>query len=92
MSFFDWDEANRDHIARHKVTPTEAEEVSLGFPLELDSYIIDGELRVEEVGQTSAGRILKIVSIERERKTRIVTAFDAPYNVKQLFLMSKVIQ
>ncbi len=26
---FDWDKANRSHIARHKVTPKEAEQVLL---------------------------------------------------------------
>ena len=66
--------------------------MSLGFPLELDSYIIDDELRVEELGDTNAGRILKIVSVLRDEKVRVVTAFDAPPNLKQLFLKSKVIQ
>lgn len=27
---FDWDDANEDHIARHGVTPAEAEEVVRG--------------------------------------------------------------
>jgi hypothetical protein len=29
---FDWDESNTDHIARHGVTPVEAEEVIAGDP------------------------------------------------------------
>jgi hypothetical protein len=33
---FDWDEANQDHLARHGVTPHEAEEVVLGDPLDIE--------------------------------------------------------
>jgi hypothetical protein len=34
---FDWDEANIRHIAEHGVLPSEAEEVILRSPLDLDT-------------------------------------------------------
>ncbi len=56
---FEWDEANLRHIALHSVTPEEAEEVLLGLTREVDSYELNGEDRLEEVGITLAGRISK---------------------------------
>ena len=32
---FDWDEANVSHVARHKVSPEEAEQVILNDPVDL---------------------------------------------------------
>ena len=78
MNGFDWDDANRDHIAEHGVPTDEAEEASSGETLFLDAYVIDGELRVESVGSTRAGRILKLVTTDREELIRVLTAFDAP--------------
>jgi len=42
---FEWDEANREHIARHGITPEEFEEGMNGNPLELGSAEIKGEHR-----------------------------------------------
>jgi len=39
---FDWDEANQRHLARHNVTPQEAEEVVLGDPLDTELQTIEG--------------------------------------------------
>ena len=47
---FDWDSANIDHIARHRVTPEEAEQVMLNSPLEIDYQIMDGEERLSLSG------------------------------------------
>ena len=50
---FDWDEANRNHLARHDVTPQEAEEVVLGDPLDIELQTAEGggEERVLHVGR-----------------------------------------
>ena len=63
VSFFEWDEANIEHVASHNVTVCEAEEALSIAPLHLDTYIVDGEIRSEEIGQTAAGRILKVILI-----------------------------
>ena len=77
MFGFDWDDANLGHIALHSVTREEAEEVLNGFAFEVDFYTVDGEERVEELGMTRAGRILKIVTTVRSGLVRVVTAYDA---------------
>ena len=74
MSEFDWDEANTAHIARHGVEPYEAEEVILNNPIDLEFVSRNGEERVHQVGETSAGRVLRIVSTVRTGRIRIVTA------------------
>lgn len=83
---FDWDDANRDHIAEHGVSTVEAEEASSGESLFLDAYVVDNELRVESVGSTRSGRILKLVTTDRDERIRILTAFDAPRSLRQNFL------
>ena len=86
MLFFDWDEANRDHITLHSVTVREAEEVLNGDLLEVDYEDVDGETRVKEVGITAAARILFIVTTIRLGLIRVVTAYDAPKALKTDFL------
>jgi uncharacterized DUF497 family protein len=85
---FDWDDANLAHIARHGVSPEEAEECCFDT-LALDVYPVDDEIRFEELGQTKTGRILKVVTTDRAGKLRIVTAFDATAREKQQFLLSQ---
>ena len=92
MSVFEWDEANVKHIGEHDVSPEEAEEALLLAPLELDSYVVDGELRFEDVGQTEAGRILKVVSTLRDERVRVVTAFDASAHSSRLYLQARMLE
>jgi hypothetical protein len=47
-------------------------------------------LRFEELGETSTGRILKFMTVERGNLIRILTCFDAPSNLKQLNLRTMV--
>jgi uncharacterized DUF497 family protein len=75
MTFFDWDEANIAHIAAHDVLPHEAEEVIENQPLYLDYSVEDGEERYREIGETSTGRVLMILSTLRNERTRVITAF-----------------
>ena len=75
---FDWDEANIKHIARHRVSPDEAEEVLLSDPVEIDYQVADEEERFVAVGLTRTGRFLTLVWTWRGEAIRIVTAFDSP--------------
>ena len=76
MSEFDWDEANLEHIARHAVTRAEVEEVFAGPMVFIDTDTEDGELRIVEIGQAATGRVLKVVTTDRQDKIRVVTAFE----------------
>ncbi len=89
MFRFDWDEANRGHIARHGVTVEEAEEAFNSDTLELGFDFIDEEERIEELGATANGRILRIVTTIRGDKVRVVTAFEAPLLMKLAYLKEK---
>ncbi len=86
MLQFDWDDANREHIAKHSVTPQEAEEALNADTLELAAYEVAGEDRLEELGMTDSGRILLLVTVIRGDRLRVVTAFDASRNQRLDFL------
>jgi uncharacterized DUF497 family protein len=58
---FDWDEANRSHIARHHVTPGEVEEVFENDPFDVGFEIVKGEPRWTSLGHTDRWRILMVV-------------------------------
>ena len=78
MLVFDWDDANRDHIAEHDVAPLEAEQVILNDPLDLDVQVSEAEERYVQVGETNRGRVLRVISTVRGPSVRVVTAYDAP--------------
>jgi uncharacterized DUF497 family protein len=62
---FDWDDENRSHIARHDVTPEEAEQVLLNDPIDGGTQDHEGEERFVEVGMTDAMRILVVITTQR---------------------------
>jgi uncharacterized DUF497 family protein len=86
---FDWDAANLDHIARHEVTQEEAERVILGDPLDIEMQIeedISGEDRLQHLGETATGRILQLMTTWRGGKGRVISAWDAPKQLKLYYL------
>jgi hypothetical protein len=83
---FDWDAANIGHIAAHGVVPEEAEEILLGNPMEVDFDEESGEKRWSYVGETVAGRILRVLFTIRNDHIRVVTAFDPSPLQKRIFL------
>jgi uncharacterized DUF497 family protein len=75
---FDWNEANIRHIAEHDVTPYEAEQVIANDPLDIPPLQVrNGEVRCMQLGETDAGRLLVVITTERDEKLRVVTAYDA---------------
>ncbi len=82
---FDWDEANREHIGRHGVTPEEAEQVLASNPLEIESREHQGELRTVCLGRTEAGRALLVVYTMRNEKIRIITAYPVSRKKRRLY-------
>jgi uncharacterized protein len=87
---FQWDEANRKHLAQHGVTPEEAEEVILGDSLDMELQVADesdAEERLLQLGQTKAGRILQLVTTWRKGMVRVISAWDAPKQLKSCYLL-----
>ena len=82
---FDWDEANVGHLARHGVSPEEAEQAVLNNPLDLGMDVIENEERYLSLGATRRGRIVVVVTTWREERVRVVTAFDAIKRLVQLY-------
>ena len=80
---FDWDEENIGHLARHVITPAEAQEVLFNWQIDLDSYVRNGEERVVQAGETDQGRVLVVVSTIRNGKTRVVTAWPAKERIRR---------
>lgn len=75
-----WDDWNREHIARHRVTVEEVEEVCHGKYKVVESY----RKRLLLLGKTSKGRLLAIVLSPEDRDLRLyegnlyypITAFE----------------
>jgi uncharacterized DUF497 family protein len=84
---FQWDEANRRHIARHDVSMEEFEQVMKNGPLDLHiQYDEDDGLRYEQVGETDRGRILTVITTWRDERVRPVTAWDSSRADKLIYL------
>ena len=87
---FDWDDTNRDHLARHNITVAEAEQVLDSYPVELlvEQHETDG-IRVRFIGETSKGRILILIVTWRGSAIRVITGWDAPNSSKRNFLQGR---
>ena len=86
---FDWDEANIAHITEHGVSSMEAEEVIANRPLDLDYSIRSGEVRLRQVGETSDGRILAVISTIRDARIRVITAYPASRSLRATYVKHK---
>ena len=72
---FDWDFHNRKHVARHLVTPEEAEQALRNDPLVVQFQEDAVEERMLCLGQTNRGRLLAVVYTERGQAIRVVTTY-----------------
>lgn len=86
---FDWNEANIAHIARHQVTPNEAEQVVANDPLDLEIQLREREERIVHLGETDAGRVLFVVVTVRGEKIRVVTAHPANKKAREFYASQK---
>ena len=68
---FDWDDGNRQHIARHGISPEEAEEAVTIAPLDADVQQHESEPRALCFGRTKSGRLLTVLYTERDGKVRL---------------------
>ena len=86
---FLWDAGNIDHIARHDISPEEAEQVVENDPFDIARYLRNGEERLNQVGETDAGRVLVVVTTQRGEDTRVVTAHPADRDMRALYAQMK---
>ena len=86
---FDWDTQNIQHLSRHLVSPSEAEQVIQNRPVDLTSEFRYGEQRIPQIGETDAARILVVVSTLKNNKIRVITAWPANKNYRRYFLSLK---
>jgi hypothetical protein len=82
---FDWDPGNVGHIARHGITPKEAEETVLIEPLDADVQRHKSEDRVLCFGRTASGRLLTVLYAERRGRVRVVTAYEMTRAQQRLY-------
>jgi uncharacterized DUF497 family protein len=82
---FSWDEANVRHLARHRVTPEEAEQCYRNDPLIIDEQYESGEERYLALGETRAARRLAFVFTVRGERIRFVTAYPMTREQEQKF-------
>jgi uncharacterized DUF497 family protein len=80
---------NVRHLARHEISPAEAEQVLINWQIDLDSYTRNGELRVVQAGETDLGRVLVVVSTILNDKIRVVTAWPANEKIRRYFATQK---
>ena len=86
---FDWNADNLKHIARHGITPKEAEEAVLNEPLEADVQPHESEERVLCFGRAKSGRLLTILYTERRGKIRVVTAYEMTRQPQRMYFEGK---
>ena len=86
---FEWDEYNSAHIARHNVTPDEAEEVFSDSENVLDEDVehSNGEQRFLIIGKTEQKRLLYQVFTRRGDRIRVISSRDI--NKKEVELYEK---
>ena len=89
MLLFDWDDENGTHVAAHGVSRAEVEQVVKNEPFDLELQAVKGEERFVQLGETNTSRILVVVSTWRKTLIPVITAFDAPKAMKELYLIEK---
>jgi uncharacterized DUF497 family protein len=82
---FSWDEANVRHLARHNVTPEEAEQCYRNDPLIVEEQYESGEERFLALGENHAARRPAFVFTIRGDKVRFVTAYPMTRDQQQEF-------
>jgi uncharacterized protein len=86
---FDWDEDNVGHIARHGVTPEEAEEALTLAPLDVTRQYYEDEHRFLQIGVTSTTRVLVVVTTWRGDQIRVITARTASPALREFYWLER---
>ncbi len=86
---FEWDEHNLSHIASHRISFQEIEQVIENNPFDIESTFRHGETRTLSIGETNRGRILVVVTTARAERIRVVTAYPAKKRLREFYLREK---
>jgi uncharacterized DUF497 family protein len=92
MLQFDWDPGNISHLAKHDISPAEAEQVILNEPFDIGFDLRDGEERIAQIGETNTGRMLVVITTIRQERIRVVTAFPAKKRLRNFYLTQRKIR
>jgi uncharacterized protein len=82
---FDWDDNNEQHLAKHGISRSDAEDVLSGDHDLLEYQTEGDEERWVAVGVTRAGRILNIVYAVRGEAMRPITGWTADERTVDLY-------
>jgi len=88
---FQWDAGNSAKIwDRHRVMPTECEELFFNRPLIVgsDERHSTGEERLYALGQSDSGRLMFVVFAIRGRLIRVISARDMSRKERRIFRSS----
>jgi len=83
---FDWDEQNEDHLSKHDISRSDAEDVLSGDHILLEYQMEGDEQRWIAVGATRVGRLLVIVFAVRSEAIRPITGWAADKETTELYL------
>lgn len=86
---FDWDESNLRHLARHRITRQEFEQVMRRDPLLVDFNDESGEGRWYAVGETANLRVLFLVFTVRGEVIRPITGWNAGKKLRETYYRRK---
>ena len=83
IAWFDWDEGNIEHMARHNVLPDEIEDVAFDD----EPWIRKGRKGTKYMlGYTVAGRCLFVVYVLKGKGiARVITAMDMDEKTKKMY-------
>ena len=74
---FDWDKHNEQHLAKHGISRSDAEDVLGGSHILVEYQMEGNEHRWVAVGATRTGRIINIVFTQRGVTIRPITGWVA---------------
>jgi uncharacterized DUF497 family protein len=85
---FEWDDDNISHLGRHRILPTEAEEVFGNDPV-IREYDEAGEDRWTALGTTKLLRVLVLIFTVRGTRIRVFTGWDADRKTKKAYFVER---
>lgn len=80
---FDWDRHNLKKIKAHGVDAAEVEQALSISPMLMYEQDADAESRYVYYGETAGLRLLAVVLTERNRKIRVITAYELDASQKR---------
>lgn len=89
MIAFEWDDVNLAHLARHRITPLEAEEVFRNDPVIQAYEVVAAEDRWTALGASRSLRVMVLIFTMRNETIRVVTGWDADKQTKKVYFTQR---